>query len=309
MVHLILSQFAAVPWHIALPTHRFGSLAKERVITILVDIRYHLTSLVAVFLSLGLGIVIGMSLAEDDTLRREQQNLIRSIEDKVTLVQKENGGLRAELATVQASLGDYERLLREAGKQLYGQGIGRAQVTIVSEAALSPAMEPLKEFLQSNGGGVHHLTWHNERLAQWEPRGEGGEDLGVPNERTLGAALAGIVQGERDASLLQMFLSKGVFTADGLSESTRPPDIVVFVPDADGMFSEAFREAMQNSAARAILALPSHIEPAAWEANDPSRWTVVPGADTFLGWFHVVEAIAEAVGVAEAHEFGVGDSP
>lgn len=46
----------------------------------LLDLRYHAASLIAVFLALALGIVIGGSLASDETLVRYQENLIARLE-------------------------------------------------------------------------------------------------------------------------------------------------------------------------------------------------------------------------------------
>jgi hypothetical protein len=46
----------------------------------LIDLRYHATSLIAVFLALALGLIIGGSLSSDDALVKYQENLISRLE-------------------------------------------------------------------------------------------------------------------------------------------------------------------------------------------------------------------------------------
>lgn len=283
----------------------------ERVITILVDIRYHLSSLVAVFLSLGLGMVIGMSLAEDDTLRREQQHLIRSIEDRVALVQKENSGLRAQLSEVQVSLGDYERLLWETGGRLFGQALGGVRVTVISESTLSEFTEPWTEFLRVHGSEVRYLAWDSDRLSE---TGDGAEGIAATIAdlyATVGSTMVSIVWSEAgENAALQTFVSEGVLTAHGFTDSSGMPDVVVFVPDTVGLFSAELDAALQQYKTQGILALTNGVEPAVGQGETQAdRWAVVSGADTHLGWFHVIEAIASAVEETKSADLGRGDHP
>lgn len=281
----------------------------ERVITILVDIRYHLTSLVAVFLSLGLGMVIGMSLAEDDTLRREQQNLIRSIEDRVTSVQKENASLLAQLGEVQASLSDYERLLWDAGGQLFGEWLHDVQVTVVSEAMFHEVIKPWAEFLRLNGGEVRHLTWHSDRLTETVTGTESVTATMAEQYAALGRTLTGIIWGEENEQTLQTYVSNGVFSLHGFSAASKEPDFIVFVPDRDGLFTDEIDAALQRYSTQAILAVPSGLDAAALQKSASERWAIVSEADAFLSWYYVAEAIATAVEAARHHGVGLGDQP
>ncbi len=281
----------------------------ERVITILVDIRYHLTSLVAVFLSLGLGMVIGMSLAEDDTLRREQQNLIRSIEERVSMVQAENAHLLAQLDEVQTSLGDYERLIWDAGGQLFGRSLQDVQVTIVAEAAFHPAIEPWVKFLQLHGGEVRQLTWHRDRLTESAAGAADVAASGAEPYAALGRALAGMIWGEEVDQTLEALVASGVFHLDGAPAARGKPDIIVFVPDRRGLFAGELDAALQRYGTRAILAVPGEFDSAAMPHLAAERWTIVPDADGSLSWYYIAEAIASAVEEAEQHHIGLGGQP
>lgn len=282
-------------------------MGRERVITILVDIRYHLTSLVAVFLSLGLGMVIGMSLAEDDTLRREQQNLIRSIEERVSSVQAENALLLAQLDEVQASLNAYERLIWDAGGQLFGQSLHNVQVTIVSEAAVFPAVEAWIEFLRSHGGQVRHLTWYRDRLMDSVAM-EGAATAGAEPYEALGRVLTGMIWGE-EVDEASASVSDIVFRWVGDSPADLQPDVIVLVPDGRGMFARDLDAALQRYGTQAILAVPGGTDPAVLPHLPPERWTVVTDADGSLSWYYIAETIAAAVKAAERHGAEDGEMP
>lgn len=60
----------------------------------MLDIRYHWLTLVALFLALGLGIVIGTGLGEQGTLFREQARLAEQLEASLIRLREENQELR-----------------------------------------------------------------------------------------------------------------------------------------------------------------------------------------------------------------------
>lgn len=68
---------------------------------VIVDMRYHLGSLVAVFLALGLGIIIGITLNSDGRLVNEQAALLDAIEAQLTQLKSEK--VRLEQDVLQAA--------------------------------------------------------------------------------------------------------------------------------------------------------------------------------------------------------------
>lgn len=73
---------------------------------LLIDIRWHLASLVGVFLALGLGMLIGAQLAGAGTLEAEQQRLAERLEASFMVLRTENRSLRDELAGVRSELAE-----------------------------------------------------------------------------------------------------------------------------------------------------------------------------------------------------------
>lgn len=57
----------------------------------MIDLKYHIASIVAVFLALGLGVIIGSTIVGDDLLVDQQQKLIERLEEQFyTLKDREN---------------------------------------------------------------------------------------------------------------------------------------------------------------------------------------------------------------------------
>ncbi len=104
----------------------------------LLDLRYHAASLIAVFLALALGLIIGGSLASDETLVSYQENLISRLEiennalrnkqqedeDSLSLQKKEKLALENELNQLAKAyinqISKDKKLVLEGGDSLLG---------------------------------------------------------------------------------------------------------------------------------------------------------------------------------------------
>lgn len=65
----------------------------------MINWRYHIMSIIAVFLALGVGITIGISLAEDGTITLGQESLVDDIRRDINEVRSKNTALNAERST------------------------------------------------------------------------------------------------------------------------------------------------------------------------------------------------------------------
>jgi hypothetical protein len=65
----------------------------------MINWRYHIMSIIAVFLALGVGITIGISLAEDGTITLGQESLVDDIRKDINEVRSKNTALNAERST------------------------------------------------------------------------------------------------------------------------------------------------------------------------------------------------------------------
>lgn len=79
----------------------------------IIDLRYHIFSLAAVFLALGLGIAIGSALPGADTLLREQEKVITRLEKEFAQLRSERRALEEMVAEKEKELAVMERFHRE----------------------------------------------------------------------------------------------------------------------------------------------------------------------------------------------------
>ncbi|MGI6412456.1 MAG: copper transporter [Syntrophomonadaceae bacterium] len=74
----------------------------------MIDLRYHIASLIAVFLSLGLGILIGSTIVGNDIMVDQQQKMINSLEEQFYVLREKEASLMAENEYKSKILGNYE---------------------------------------------------------------------------------------------------------------------------------------------------------------------------------------------------------
>ena len=185
-------------------------------------LRYHLVSLMAVFLALGVGIFIGAGLLDDQTVLQHQQALIEGLEEDFNALRQETAALRAENRRLSAQLARYgqaERMLSSLAVE--GRLAGRAVAMVVLGSADSPTAASARQVLQAAGASLTPNVTVDPGLARLkDPWAQlVGHTLGEPSADTprlargVAQALAAAVLTGRPASPLVDRLA----TAGGLS--------------------------------------------------------------------------------------------
>lgn len=130
-----------------------------------VDVRYHLASLIGVFLALGLGILIGTSINNDGNLLREQAAIIDTIENQLGQLRTQTARYKADLSRANSVLATYRHFADKALPQLVEQDLADTSIAVVSlqENALTTAVETLLKQAGANICGVVEL-----QRAQWQ---------------------------------------------------------------------------------------------------------------------------------------------
>ena len=98
----------------------------------LIDLRYHLGSLVAVFLALGIGILIGYSLfGKEGLLEKQQQQLVDELEVRFMRLKDEREQLEANLARLAQELEQDRNLIRSIQPLLIGERLSGKDILLV----------------------------------------------------------------------------------------------------------------------------------------------------------------------------------
>ncbi|MCF8009716.1 MAG: copper transporter [Clostridiales bacterium] len=70
----------------------------------MIDLKYHIASLVAVFLALGIGILIGSTMLGNDTLVEYQKQVTDNLENQLKELRHKNDSIRADVADLKMNL-------------------------------------------------------------------------------------------------------------------------------------------------------------------------------------------------------------
>ena len=150
----------------------------------IIDFRYHIASLAAVFLALGLGILIGSSLLSDEKLYEQQGKLV----DRWKLIaslRQDKRNLEEEIVSLELALKREEQFGQAAlplltRNKLTGQRLAIVQLT---QTTVSSEVSALKNCLQQAGAEVISTTSllrysDDEQLAEvLESEGDSMEQL------------------------------------------------------------------------------------------------------------------------------------
>ncbi|HEY3266096.1 MAG TPA: copper transporter [Armatimonadota bacterium] len=161
----------------------------------MIDYRTYLTGLVAVFLALGLGMLVGAALVGSPSTVRQQKEL-RTLQKSFTEFQEQNSALRSTADDVRARLMREDSAMRELMPRFVDGRLAGRRVAIVLCGQMDDTafLANVNEALSAAGATVSSTTRVPD---DWLPTDEGRDSVasafGVPRQEAsdakLGAAL------------------------------------------------------------------------------------------------------------------------
>jgi hypothetical protein len=300
----------------------------------MIDFRFHLISIVAVFLALGIGILMG-SLALGD-------NLVRHLENRVTEVRERNDELLAEVGRLRAMVEGFESFGAAVEPMLVDGALAGTEVVLVELSGGDGGLgSRVASAVEDAGGGIAATVRLTERFALGgdaeidqlaliigSTSGDPAQlrlEAGAEIARLMGAGASAQVEGEEllAAGRLQMLLEAlseaGFVVSDPAAEDLRIPGDAAFLVvgggsdesdfDPRGMMVEVSTE-LAESGSPTVLAEPSESEwglVRALRADEAGRAVVATGdqVETVAGRIAVVLALETAAAGRVGH-FGTG---
>ena len=186
----------------------------------MISLRYHIVSLVAVFLALALGIVVGSTVLQEGTV-----SVLRAISERVRQESDRNSRENVALKQEQARLQSFgttvlPELVQDRLK-------GRSVVLVDTDKVDSGLRDGVRKVLEDAGARVDgQITFANDRLA-----------LGADAERTAMARLLTVDAGDpevlRGELVKKLATRLATSTALPQEDSQRPSDMLTGLQDAD----------------------------------------------------------------------------
>jgi hypothetical protein len=237
----------------------------------MVNFRYHVVSIVAVFLALGLGVLVGTSVIDRFTLDFLEDEVARA-DSAVTATQRENARLRDDLDRERDLM---DRWMEASGPRLLRDRLDEVPVLVLSvEGIDEDPVEELRTALADASARYQGTVWFTERLR-------------LENEQDVEDLAAIVGVGSADPDTVRRAL------VEGLASQLLTPRSQLPGPDEDApetlltkLFGAGFAEFQQpgsNAPAEAALPVPG------------TRFVVVGGADADVPTADLLDPLTAAV--------------
>lgn len=200
----------------------------------MLDTRYHIVSLVAVFLALGLGILIGTIIAQDPDLLEVQDSLIDQLSQDLKALDKQNSQSRARLMELESAQREFEAFADEVFPRLVANRLFGRSVAVLGMRSPSVQEESaaVTEALSASGAAVRVIVLEqplsdlHARLQEAATKFEDVLSRGVDLSLTAATLAESVVTGY-DASLVERLVSYGFLEIEPLAVAGGVDAVVV----------------------------------------------------------------------------------
>ena len=121
------------------------------------NLKYHIVSLVAVFLALGLGIFIGTAIPGSDALNSQQQELTSSLESQMGIMKQKNQHLQSRISTLEMDNNIQRQFESHVLPVLLADKLKGRKVAIIGTTG-QRLVDDLVETFSLAGAGVQSIT-------------------------------------------------------------------------------------------------------------------------------------------------------
>lgn len=126
------------------------------------NLRYHIASLVAVFLALALGLVLGGTVVQRGTMDEQREAIVAGLQDDFERLSSENEALAAELGALSR--------FSESAAVLAAQGrLDGDTVVVLANTGRAVGLQNVRRAVESAGGEVRVITLERPKLGVDDP--------------------------------------------------------------------------------------------------------------------------------------------
>ena len=201
----------------------------------MIDLRYHITSIAAVFLALAIGILIGSTIVGDNLMVDQQKKLIDGLEEQFTALRESEDELKAQNQYQEKIISQYENYSQSMLPILIKQRLEGYKVGIVVTggsdipAGMLNSLSIAGVNVVSKTVVLSEINLNNQevqaRLIQFYNL---DAKTSIDSIRMqIADSLASILMGQADASVLTLLQELSLIKLDGLTNETLDGVIIV----------------------------------------------------------------------------------
>lgn len=143
-----------------------------------INMKYYIVSIGAIFLALGIGILIGFNLNNNEELSKQQASIIEQLDEEFNDIKEENNTLKNDLKETDKKYDALINYVNENADSLMSGSLSGKKVAVVSTYGRTENVDKLKEIVNSYDGSVAFELIFNKEITDTEIIKQAAEKTG-----------------------------------------------------------------------------------------------------------------------------------
>lgn len=128
-----------------------------------INMKYYIVSIGAIFLALGIGILVGFNLNNNEEISKQQANIIKQLDEEFNDIKEENSNLKKELNGTDKKYNALISYVNKNANSLMTGSLTDKNVAVISTYEKSENVNTLKNIINEYGGSLaFDLTFNKE---------------------------------------------------------------------------------------------------------------------------------------------------
>lgn len=129
-----------------------------------INMKYYIVSIGAIFLALGIGILIGFNLNNNEELSKQQASIIKQLDEEFNDIKAENDTLKGDLKDTDKKYDELIEYVNKNADSLMTGSLADKKVAIISTYGKSENVDKLKEIVNTYDGTVAFELVFNKEI-------------------------------------------------------------------------------------------------------------------------------------------------
>lgn len=143
-----------------------------------INMKYYIVSIGAIFLALGIGILVGFNLNNNEEINKQQAAIIEQLDEEFNSIQEENDTLSSDLKNTDKKYNALVEYVNENADALMSGSLSGKKVAVVSTYGRTENVDKLKEIVNHYDGSVSFELIFNKEITDKELIKQAAEKTG-----------------------------------------------------------------------------------------------------------------------------------
>ncbi|MED9948223.1 MAG: copper transporter [Peptacetobacter hiranonis] len=143
-----------------------------------INMKYYIVSIGAIFLALGIGILVGFNLNNNEEMNKQQAAIIEQLDEEFSSIKEENDTISEDLKNTDKKYNALVAYVNENADALMKGSLSGKKVAVVSTYGRTENVDKLKEIINQYDGSVAFELIFNKEITDKELIKEAAEKTG-----------------------------------------------------------------------------------------------------------------------------------